>query len=508
MDLNGSTVVPLKNIAWIFFVLALAGISVRIVDIPNPLNDWDEMNYALIARSLMSGDLPYHGAFDHKPIALYYIYSLFFQIFGYTLTAIRLMPFVAIGLTSWLLLKIAKKQFPPNFHFVALSVILFMAICASFGNGGLASNTEILQMPIFAGWWLAATNCPESGWRRPLLLGALAGLAAQVNYLGGFVLAISTALFLAWPLFSRCSRAKFLSFVASGTVALGAFIAVALVMLAPLILAGDLQQYFFMQFGALSGYQGVMNNDKLVRAVVSVGISAGFFLVLLACNSWYDGSFWKVTLVARTQLLQLALAFIVTLIAIGLTKRLYPHYFNLLVVPSTLILLILLESASARSLNRFAFLAAGLGMLLMARGAWDVYLKDWRDNFKQQHEIARLTKEIRNHARSGERVLLLNLNPVLYFLADVTPSTRFVFRGQLFQDRFLSSIGSNLEQEIAIALETAPVFALACFDSVADDPRRFVEKAFARDYRHYLLPGYDECRDLVAYSVTSKPSGR
>ena len=423
---------PLKSISWMFLAFAFVGLAFRTINIGNPLNDHDDALYALIARSLLSGQLPYHGVYDHKPIALYYIFALFIQIFGYTLSAVRLMPFAAIGLTTWLLYRIAVRHLPPRLHFLSLCAILFMATCASFGNGGLASNTEILQMPIFAGWWLAALNCPPSSRRRPLLLGALTAVAAQINYLGGFAIAISTALLLAWPLFTKASPTTLRSFLADGILAAGAFMAVALLMLAPLIVAGDLPQYFHLQFALLGGYQGVLNDDKLVRAALSIAISAGFFVALLICIGWCEKSLHGVKPAALTQLTQVAAVFCMTLLTIWLTKRLYPHYFNLLIVPSTLILLILLGSANDCALRGFAYLAGVLAALLVARGAWDVYAKDWSGDFKQQHEIARLTEEIRSHAQPGERVLLLNVSHTLYFLADVVPATRFAFMGEIF----------------------------------------------------------------------------
>lgn len=488
-----------NNISLIFLVFAFLGLLIRVINIGNPLNDWDETTYALVARSLMLGNLPYHEAFDHKPIGLYYIFALFFQIFGYSLTALRLMPFAAIGLTSWLLYRIAKKQMPPHQHFVALCAILFMTTCASFGNGGHASNTEILQMPVFAGWWLAALNCPESSWRKPLLLGALTGFAAQINYLGGFVLAVSTALILAWPLFSNTTRTTLRSFMTAGLLSLGAFIAVVLLTLLPLIVEEELLQYFEMQRAFLGVYQSVLNDDKLLRALFSIAISAGFFVGLFVCIAWSEKSFRNFKPASVTQLAQLANVFVVTLFAILLTKRLYPHYFNLLIVPSTLILLIFLSSASARALRGFAYLAGVLATLLVARGAWDVYLKDWHGNFKQQHEIAKLVKEIRSHTQPGERVLLFNLNHTLYFMANVTPATRLIFRDVIFFDRFLTRIGSSPSQEITKALEKKPVFVMVCFDNSGADYRPLVQKNLATGYREYSLSGYEECRDLKAY---------
>ena len=505
-----NTALMFRNISWIFLVFAAIGLLIRVINIGNPLNDWDEATYALVARSLMLGNLPYHEAFDHKPIGLYYIFALFFQIFGYNVTATRLMPFVAIGLTSWLLYRIVKRQMPPHQHFVALCTILFMATCTSFGNGGQASNTELLQMPVFAGWWLAALNYPELSWRRALLLGALAGLAAQINYLGGFVLSVSTALILAWPLFSNTKRTTLHSFVTAGLLSLSAFILVVWVTLLPLIAEGSLPQYFNMQIAFLGVYQGFLADDILIRAVLSalfsIAISAGFFVSLLACIAWCEKSFRNLKPASVTRLGQLAAVFVVTLFAILLTKRLYPHYFNLLIIPSTLILLTLLSSASARSLRGFAYLAGVLATFLVARGAWDVYLRDWHGNFKQRHEIAKLVEEIRNHAQPGERVLLLNLNHTLYFLANVTPATRFVFHDHIFKGDFLARIGSSPSQEITKALETKPVFVMACFDKHGADYRQLLQKNLAAGYRGYSLSGFEECNDLKAYYQAANDS--
>lgn len=496
---------PNNNLATIFLVLAMLGLIIRIVNMTNP--DWDgldEMNYALVARSLMSGGLPYHGAFDHKPIALYYIFALFFQVFGYTLTAIRLMPFVAIGFTSWFLFGIAKKQLQPQQHYVAFCAILFMATCASFGNTGQASNTEILQMPVFAAWWLAALNNPEASWRRPLLMGALAAVGAQINYLGGFVLVTSTALILAWPLLIRPSRPTFQIFLVEGFMSLGSFLAAALIILTPLIAANDLPQYFRMQYGFLSGYPGHLNSDKLVRAGLSILISAIFFLALIGCIGWHERSFRSFSRASVKLLAQLAFVVAITLFSIGLTKRLYPHYFNLLIVPSTLILLVLLASASERSIRGFTYLAGIFGMLLLVRGAWDVYLKDWHDDFKQRHEIAQLVAEIRHHAQPDDRVLLLNMNHTLYFLTDVTPATRFVFKGEIFMDRFLSNIGSTPEEEVITAVKNRPVFVMVCFDDIATIYRPTIENVLAPNYRMQSLTGYNECRNLRTYSLIKK----
>ncbi len=522
--------VPLKNLSRVFLVLAVAGLLIRVANFANPINDWDEMIYALVAHSLIYGDLPYQGVFDHKPIALYYLFAGFFWIFGYTLAAIRVMPLVAIALTTWLLYRIAIRQLPSNLHFAALCAILFMATCNSFGNWGLSSNTEILQMPLFAAWWLVALNCPESRWWRPLLMGALAGLAAQSNYLGGFILALSTALMLAWTLHGKVSGATLRRFVVQGALALSAFIATALLMLAPLIVAGDLSQYLVLQRAFLGGYQGILTHEMLLRAILALAISSGFVVALLACMARFEASLRSLPPASLRLLAQLAIVYVVILVAIAMTKRLFPHYFNWLIVPSTLILLALLGSSGARTLRAFTYLTAVIGTILVARGAWDADLKYRVRDFGQKHEIAQLTQEIRSHAKSGERVLLLGMNTVLYFLADVRPASRFINDSHVLMDEFMSKIGSSPEQEFIKALETKPVYVLVCYDARAEDylqlmehglkgnkasyrmyphPHlaaylQFVERELAADYIGYSLSGYNECRDLKGYTQFTK----
>lgn len=192
----------------------------------------------------MAGELPYHGAFDHKPIALYYVFAAFFSAFGYSLAAL-LIPLAAAALTSWPLFTGSRESACQRTPFPCLERHpVWRTVCSSFGNGGHASNTEIIQMPAIAAWWMVALNWPESKcWRAFMLASAVAGVVAQINYLGGFVVALSTAAFsLAWPLFSGASFAALRAFLVRGFLALGAFALVALLMLAPLIVADDLSQ--------------------------------------------------------------------------------------------------------------------------------------------------------------------------------------------------------------------------------------------------------------------------
>jgi len=492
-----------KTLQQVFYFLAFVGLCIRAAGFINlvdlSFDGGDETTYVLIARSLMQGHLPYFEAFDHKPIALYYIFALFFQVFGYSYETVRLMPFVAIGLTTWLLYLIVKKHWPIDQRSSALSIILFMATCSSFGNGGHVSNTEILQMPAIAAWWWAALNYPPDSRRRALLLGTFVGLITQINYLGGFAMALSTAILIAWPLSANRGWSQWKQFLLDASLSLIAFLAVVTVTLLPLILAGALGQYFGLQATLLGGYAGKVNADKLIRAAISISASSAFFALLIWCNRWRTGQWLPLNGVARRTFFQVGASFAITLVVIALTRRLYPHYFNLLVVPSTLLLLILFAHANPRSLRSFLAPAILMGALLLTRGAWDVYIKDWHNSFKDQNETKQLAEFIQVHTQPGDRVLLLGLNHSLYFMAEVTPATKFFFRDQIFAADFLKRNNSNPENEIMNAMHSEPILVMMCFDNLNNDRRAMIKSHLNEKYSEIAPPTKIQCKLLSAY---------
>ncbi len=481
----------------VLLTCAVLGLGLRIVGLLNPVgfgdDGVDELTYAVIARRMLAGYLPYTQAFDHKPIGLYYIYSLFLSLFGGGYAAVRLITFASIAASVWALYAIASRRWPSRHRWTHLAVIAFMTTCASFGNGGHASNTEIIQMPFFAAWWLVALNLEPADWRRPLLLGGLAGVAAQINYLGGFVLSVSTAMMLGWPLLSSVSLAELKRFVVAGLLALAAFGVVVLATLWPLIREGLLAQYFGLQGAAIAGYAGSLNGAKVFRAAVSMGASVGFGLALLIATRLANGR-WPVVAPRDSALWrQLVLVMLFTLVPIVMTQRLYPHYFNLLIVPATLLFLMLLSGADRKALRLAAVPAVLLAAMLVGRGAWDVYLKNWNDGFRNQASTLRLAALLHEHVGPADRALLINLDHSLYFLADVAPSTQFFFKGQILADRMLANMNSSPEQEIEKALATGPAAVMACLDGDVAAIEPMLVRRLAGRYEEIAVADTPQC---------------
>jgi 4-amino-4-deoxy-L-arabinose transferase-like glycosyltransferase len=93
----------------------------------------DEGLYALIARDLLHGKLPYDGAFDHKPIAVYYLFAAFQAAFGETIASIRLIGIFVVSATAVLIAGIARRNFGAD-------TASTCALVASYGMWSMANE--------------------------------------------------------------------------------------------------------------------------------------------------------------------------------------------------------------------------------------------------------------------------------------------------------------------------------------------------------------------------------
>lgn len=139
----------------------------------------DEGTYAYIADVIEHGGLPYLDAFDHKPPAVYYIYSLAFRLFGHVVSSPRLLAFLfvsAAGIALFMLIQRMTQRFLP----AVFATILFGLATSSPAYTGFNSNTEIFTLP-FLGWglWFLLDDDPPP--MRYALAGLLFGMGLMVK---------------------------------------------------------------------------------------------------------------------------------------------------------------------------------------------------------------------------------------------------------------------------------------------------------------------------------------
>ena len=149
------------------------------------VTNFDESLYLLIGEGLANGVLPYTGLCDRKPFGLFALFALFAAAPFDAILASRLGASLAVGLTAYLLHRVAGLLFADGERLIGrtagLAYVLF-----SLADGGLASNAEIFHNAFAVlGLWLAllALRDDPARPRRGLLLasGLALGVGVQIK---------------------------------------------------------------------------------------------------------------------------------------------------------------------------------------------------------------------------------------------------------------------------------------------------------------------------------------
>ncbi|MCJ7421791.1 ArnT family glycosyltransferase [Sphingomicrobium astaxanthinifaciens] len=474
-------------------LIALVVLALRLPLHPIAVLSVDESAYMLVARDLLAGQWPFAGAFDHKPIALYLHYAAAMGLGGEDPSAIRwLATLAALGsaLTLWW---IARRVFalPPR---AALLVGLGWAF-ASFGLEGYSSNTEIL----LNGWlmlWLAAFL----GWSRgaarfapaALLSGLAAGIAVQVNYLAGPLLA---ALYLGALLPAPRKHVGWL--LASGLVA----IAVALLLLVPLLLAGTLEGYVAQQVAFLSRYQGniALADWGTVLRPVALELAPLMLVALLLGLAARGAQGAPGERAARGGLGLLGLLYLAAAVTMALVSgRVFAHYFHLLLPGLFLIVLEGLAASPAARRARLSLLLllatlpglfVALGQAQRGIGVARTLAAGGLPELDRERSATRLFAE---HVPPGASGYVTCAQPIYYLTLGLEAPTRYPFWSihvygylpGLDPETHIRAIHARAP-EVFIIGENCPEAELAMIEGIFAD---YVEVAAHRGVRLALRP--------------------
>lgn len=178
-DLDYASRVPRLTV-WMGLGFVVLALTIRAISINVPVFDWDEYAFALAARDVLHGRLPYTGIFDNKPVGLVYLFTIFEWICGQTILSLHAVGFIASSLTGWLLYHSNRQQkLSSALGFAIAALFLFQVLYCD----GWASMSELVACPFLA--W-ANFMVLQGDWRRPRFLigfGAIFGIACQISYL-------------------------------------------------------------------------------------------------------------------------------------------------------------------------------------------------------------------------------------------------------------------------------------------------------------------------------------
>jgi 4-amino-4-deoxy-L-arabinose transferase-like glycosyltransferase len=419
-----------------------AGVLVpRLLLFPVPYLGPDETTYALIGRSLLEGSLPYQGAFDHKPAALYVPFALAQLVFGQSIIALRALS-LAVAMLSFLLVVAIARQV--RLSYVTAACLALLHALLTLGNQGAAALSEpILNVYLLGAIFLALRR--SARWWTPLGLGMLTGLAIHTNYLAA-PMAATICLISLWH-HRRHPREWFL--VAAGIALLSALV------LVPIWIWSDIGEYFRLQFDFLRSYHDDRAWLDWIQAAMKM---AQPMLVILALNGILGLVGTRSTWNRAVPWYAATCVGIASILAGG---HFYPHYSILLAPPLVTLLAVQLSSMSGRApaMALVAVAMAAITSLMpqlpqLAHGA-RVVATQGSLHADRSSPHAQVVKQIKQITDPGD--VIYSRQPLYYYLTGTAFPTRFVFPTHHSNEAYTRARGTTPAAEIREILGQNPV---------------------------------------------------
>ncbi len=487
---------------WMPAIIAIVATVVvpRLLMLNVSVIDWDESIYALIGQQWIQGHVPHETVFDHKPIGLYAIFASFFLVFGDVVWAIRLIPIAFVAGTAALLARLAQTQFGNDRMLGGVVAGLYGLLTLT--NGGLATNTEILinffivlALYLIVRWQLDCRTSVQGG----IAAGASLGMALQVNYLAGILVAGVAGYYLVWMALRRPSAGFVRRYLQNGAYIFCGFLLFTIVAHLPVLLYGDLSDYFALKLAYLSGYEGVGDTAIAVRRV-SEAISPYWpfltlALLLATTGLWGRGGsqpLWDTRESVADRRTAAWLVFAASAVAATLASRhFYQHFFQFL-VPALVMLAaaFLCLAFPAGRLRTFCATWLILMGTVSALDSREELLRGYRAQLRvlrgaPADSVAEAGDFMARRLEPGDTIYVHDGQPILYFMTRTVPPTRFAFPDTHLKDEVANRLGITPSEAVGAILERKPRFIVTRpppDDSALSPAAARLYDALERDY--------------------------
>lgn len=452
----------------LFLLTALAllvvSLLVRAIALRPAVINPDESIFALSAREILHGHLPYLTLFDNKPVGSALMIAGMFKLFGVSIPVVRLLGTLCVWASSILLLVLILRSGLGRLQAV-FAALLYIAFASTMT--GFATLTEILLAPFsLAGVVLLreTLDLRSAAWR--LLLFALAGLAfgwAILIKIVPLVPGLAVAGAVAFTLLRRRVTRKA---TACGLLAMFTGAAALPMLIAALVYshAGHLGDFLYANFGFAHYYAASNPKLKLVATRLVTVVDSVWPLLVLAAVCILSTAFWLRQRRGPEAIVGITFVWLLAeLVAAAASRHFYPHYFLIVLPP-----LILLASLGIRILA--GWMAAGRpgldrAVLILSLIAVLIPLErtevETARDLNAKPDVARILAAAIHRADHGVQSTLFVTNyqlSVLYLLTRAPlPPTRFPNASHLFS-RQSAMIRTDPRIETARVLASHPRF--------------------------------------------------
>ncbi|MGE0601780.1 MAG: ArnT family glycosyltransferase [Dehalococcoidia bacterium] len=392
----------------------------------------DEAVYAVVARGIPGGAVPYRDLFDHKPPGIYGIFLVAFAVFGEHPWGVRVLGAGAFSASLIATMWTARMLWPAS-RLPAVAAGVVMAAASGAAILEPTSNTEPFMLAALSwSFALALHSRHADGWRTAFVSGACGAIALLIKP----VAAPNLALVLATP----GSRTKTASWMAGFAVP---FAALGGVMLATGTLAEAV--YANLRFNLLYGANGTwperlthLEHNSLVVGLCLAPVVAAALLGLLVALGRRQ----------RSDVVVLAWAGL-SAIGVAMVGRFYAHYFTQ-IIPALALLaaaglvpggfavwhhpprrviaagILAASLVTAASMNLSVYTANGS----LARAA----AKEGPGVLERRSESTEVAAYLHERMRKGDQIILFGRETQLLWELDRPSASRFIFDVPLWID--------------------------------------------------------------------------
>lgn len=411
----------------------------------------DEGVFALVAREIVNGNLPYSTVFEHKPIALYYPAALFMALLGTSPEVMHFTSAVLVLLTCLALFYFARERGVSDVHSLTLAVSYSVLTC---GFHGYASLSEINVNVFMAVGFALACGPFKNSLLRNLLAGTSFGFAFHSNYMAGFAL---VGFGLGYTISYLHTRSSVRAHITTSVVlALGFFSATFFILL-PLMLWGDLPQYIQDQIAFLSGYTvgrdplGLFEN--LLYFAPTIAVIIGLLLIGRPLEKSHESPPYSI--------FGATLGFV---LAIYLGGRNFDHYFLFLLPGMSFCLAWAMSKTTGDHAASIVAAAAFFGQsITIYGGAFYTFQAGTIDLIRTmvgqdaRYDVeAKIIQAAEAHVAPGDLGYVSCANPMLYVALDIESATRFAFYPHHLKPLHTEAFGTTPEEEINAIVERRP----------------------------------------------------
>ncbi len=448
----------LRGAAVPLFLLA-AAFALRAFAFAAAVIDTDEGLYMLQAREWLRGNWPLVGVWDMHPVGAPAIFSVVMAVFGEAVWVPRLLGVLTTWAGAWALFAIVRFATAPPALGLAAG-LLYLAHTTLLG--GLATNTEILFIPLTA-WSIAlglraTRRALEHDEAPPFLkivgMGLMIGAALSVKPVAVFEGCLAWAL-LVGPAWWRglLSWRRVLGYAVSYAVLCA--LPTTLLGLAYLV-RGDFDAFINGTFLGPLRYAGsrIAFVDAARYTLIAVMILFWAFALVLPALIRPRVKQGPVALLRWVAVLW----FLAATGGVVMPGLYYQHYYLLWLPP-----LSLLAALGARRLARVA--RPGLVVTAFAVLVGGVSVDAWRSSTVPRlygaiglggpDPVREVAAAIRREIEPGDPIWVVNYHPALYVLSKAGLATPYAFPGQLVGP-YWRVTGIDPNEEVARILASNP----------------------------------------------------